>query len=204
MEIGKINNFNDFEFNSKGQYRYLEGQWLSGSITNKSKKRYCTLKNETEKKKYAMDILVYSALRNKGEIVDEVYHIDGNVENNNISNLQKEKIEIKHEHRDKSEVIRAENTETGEILYFKNSNQVSKYFKCSCANIHYILFKNNGNLFGCIKISIVKKTDDMKIEKGPERKTKHKTEEERKNAIRESIKRSIEKRKKRQCQQTEQ
>ena len=206
MEIGTLTNHKEYEFNSEGKYRISGCQWLSGARTNKSKKRYCTIREGRHFKRYPLDLLIYSVFKNGGEIYDgEIHHKDGDEENNALNNLQTDKVkDIEPKKKKRGQVLQAFNTETEEKLYFNNMNQASKHFKCSPANLHYIMSRNGGDLYGCIRFEYVDKDDDIEITGAIERKTKYKNDEERKNAVKESIKRSIEKKKQKKKEEAEQ
>ena len=151
--------FTAYEFDSEtGKYRKNGAvAWLEGKNKD-GKYLYCSLKNKNEKEQSSTSVhrALWTCFNGDIEEGKEIDHVDDNILNNKLSNLQcitinENRKKRNHDFlkniaanaRNNMRKIKGINLETKEEHIFKTKSNCAKYYGCSPALIYYICEKKN-------------------------------------------------------------
>ena len=216
MEIKTHPIYDNYEFNTLGQYRKIGNtDWLLGTETRQGYKK-CILSTKTgEKKKGSFSVHRAMWETFKYPIPDNyvIDHLDSNPRNNKLENLDCVTREINSQRAQKNNgafrekakkahtlrrFIKSINILTGEEKYFYSKSQAGKHFSCSPALVYLICEKlNNSKTFGGnIKFEYCETvpTNYIKVPDARIGKSKY-TSEEKKELMRRYAKRQYERKK---------
>lgn len=145
-----IENKPNYEVNEKGQVRNKK----TGRIlrTSKRKDGYCQVMLGRKTVPLYIHRLVAEAFITNDNNMSQVDHINGDKSDNRVENLRWSNATLNYlaygydnRIRNKWKPVKATNSLTGEVIYFKSRNAAAEHFKVSKSTVNYNKVYKKGN-----------------------------------------------------------